>query len=142
MQRRRDQFHELLLHGETLVLSAPLRPLRAVAEVESASTFRELTMFRNGSSKKFHETDHVTRCNACGNLFRNAVHTSFTLFRIRNTYNGYKKSLIRGFWSYCSTKFLLNHHVSAKFYRLSVVFPHKTAIPVMVIPECGQSNAT
>ena len=36
----RDQFHEVVLHGETLVLS-PLRPLRAVAEVESGSTFRE-----------------------------------------------------------------------------------------------------
>ena len=24
---------------------------------------------RNGSSKKFHETDHITRCNACWNLF-------------------------------------------------------------------------
>ena len=36
----RDQFNEVVLHGETLVFS-PLRPLRAVAEVESGSTFRE-----------------------------------------------------------------------------------------------------
>ena len=36
----RDQFHEVVLHGETLVFS-PLRPLRAVVEVESGSTFRE-----------------------------------------------------------------------------------------------------
>ena len=37
---KRDQFHELVLHGEALVFSS-LRPLRAVAEVESGSTFRE-----------------------------------------------------------------------------------------------------
>ena len=36
----RDQFHEVVLHGETLVFS-PLRPLRAVAEVESVFNFRE-----------------------------------------------------------------------------------------------------
>ena len=35
-----DQFHEVVLHSETLVFS-PLRPLRALAEVESHSTFRE-----------------------------------------------------------------------------------------------------
>ena len=34
---------------------------------------------RNGSSKKFHETDHVTRCNACWNLFRSAVAHKFQL---------------------------------------------------------------
>ena len=36
----RDQYHEVVLDGETLVFS-PLRPLRAVAEVKSGSTFRE-----------------------------------------------------------------------------------------------------
>ena len=36
----RDQFHEVVLHGETPVFS-PLQPLRDVAEVESGSTFRE-----------------------------------------------------------------------------------------------------
>ena len=36
----RDQFHEVVLHGETLVFSSP-RPLRAVTDVESGSTFRE-----------------------------------------------------------------------------------------------------
>ena len=34
---------------------------------------------RNGNSQKFHETDHVTRCNACGNLFRSAVAHKFQL---------------------------------------------------------------
>ena len=58
----RDQFHEVVLHGETLVFS-PLRPLRAVAEVESGSTFRETCLATE--VRKFQETDHVTRCNAC-----------------------------------------------------------------------------
>jgi len=30
-----------------------------VAEIEGASTFREICL------EKFHETEHVTRCNAC-----------------------------------------------------------------------------
>ena len=34
---------------------------------------------RNGSSKKFHETDHVTWRNACWNLFRSAVAHKFQL---------------------------------------------------------------
>ena len=34
---------------------------------------------RNGSSKKFHETDHVTRCHVCWNLFRSAVAHKFQL---------------------------------------------------------------
>ena len=33
----------------------------------------------NGSSKKFHETDHITRCNACWNLFRSAIARQFHL---------------------------------------------------------------
>ena len=32
---------------------------------------------RNESLKKFQETDHVTRCNACWNLFRSAVAHKF-----------------------------------------------------------------
>ena len=34
---------------------------------------------RNGSSKKFHETDHITRCNACWNLFHSAAAHKFHL---------------------------------------------------------------
>ena len=34
---------------------------------------------RNESSKKFHETDHVTWCNACWNLFRIVVAHKFQL---------------------------------------------------------------
>ena len=34
---------------------------------------------RNGSPKTFRETDHVTRCNACWNLFRSAVAHKFQL---------------------------------------------------------------
>ena len=33
----------------------------------------------NGSSKKFHEIDHVTRCIACWNLFRSAAAHKFQL---------------------------------------------------------------
>ena len=33
----------------------------------------------NGSSKKFHETDHITRCNTCWNLFRSAIARQFHL---------------------------------------------------------------
>ena len=55
-------------------------------------------------------------------------------------------SLVRGFWSYWSTKSLLNYRVSAKVGRN--VFPNLlkkrnlTAIPLSLIPEYGQSNAT
>ena len=34
---------------------------------------------RNGSSKTFHETDHITRCNACWNLFHSAAAHKFHL---------------------------------------------------------------
>ena len=58
---------------------------------------------------------------------------------IRNTYNDDKKSHIRGFWSYWSTKWLLNYQVSAKFCRN--VFPNLlkkrnlTAIPLILNSE-------
>ena len=58
---------------------------------------------------------------------------------IRNTYNDNKKSHIRGFWSYWSTKWLLNYQVSAKFCRN--VFPNLlkkrnlTAIPLILNSE-------
>ena len=48
---KRNQFHEVVLHVETLVFS-PLRPFRAVAEVESGSTFRE-TCLATGVRKLF-----------------------------------------------------------------------------------------
>ena len=56
-----DQFHEVVL----LLFLSPLRLLRNLS--------------RNGSSKKFHETNHVTRCNASWNLFRIAVAHKFQL---------------------------------------------------------------
>ena len=40
-----------------------------------------------------------------------------TLFRNRNTYNDEKKSLARDFWSYWTTKWLLNYLASAKVGR-------------------------
>ena len=42
------------------------------------------------------------------------------LFRNRNTYNDDKKSLIRGFRSYWSTRPLLNSHVSAIVCRIGL----------------------
>ena len=43
-----------------------------------------------------------------------------TLFRNRNTYNDGKKSLIKGFRSYWSTRRLLNSHVSATVCRIGL----------------------
>ena len=66
-----------------------------------------------------------------------------TIFWNRNTYNDYKKSLTRGFWSYWSTKLLLNYHVSANVCRN--VFPNLPkkrnlmAIPPILILEYSQS---
>ena len=48
-----------------------------------------------------------------------------TQFRNRNTYNDSKKSLIRVFWSYWSTKSLLNYHVSVKACRNVFKFTYK-----------------
>ena len=60
-----NKFHKVVLHGETLVFVTTVI-VATVAEVES-------------EFKKFHETDHVTRCNACLNMFRNAVAHKFQL---------------------------------------------------------------
>ena len=57
-----------------------------------------------------------------------------------------KGGFIRGSWSCWSTKWFLNYRVSAKFYRN--VFPNLikkrnlAAIPLSLMPEYGQSNAT
>ena len=51
---------------------------------------------RNGSSKKFHETDHVTRYNACWNLFRSGV--VWHKFQLKvSTCNGCLRMSIVGF---------------------------------------------
>lgn len=53
---------------------------------------------RNGSSKKFHETDYVTRCNACWKLIRSAVAHKFQL--TVSTYNGGFRSISHIFSSF------------------------------------------
>ena len=69
-----------------------------------------------------------------------------TLFQKRDTCEDGKKSLIRGFWNYWNTKWLLNYRALAKVCRND--FPNLlkkgnlTAIPFILIPEYGQSNAT
>ena len=71
----RDQFHEVVLNGETLVFSPTAT---VVSRCRSIKRFYfSWNLSRNGSSKTFHETDHVTRCNACWNLFRSAVAHKF-----------------------------------------------------------------
>ena len=51
VQRSFETRHKVVLHGETFVFS-PLRPLRAVAQVESGSTVRE-TCFATEVRKSF-----------------------------------------------------------------------------------------
>ena len=73
----RDQFYEKVLYGKTLVFS-PLRPLRAVAEVESRSTFRETclaTEVRKSITKPT-MLHGATRAETC---FAAPLHTSFSL---------------------------------------------------------------
>ena len=76
-QDRRRQVHEVVLHGETLVVFT-------TATVASRCRSRKRFYFswnlsRNGSSKKFHETGHVTLCNTCWNLFRSTIAQEFQL---------------------------------------------------------------
>ena len=73
----RDQFHELVLHGETLVFS-PLRPLRAVAEVESGSTFHE-TCPATEVRKSFTKPTMSHGATPAETLFRSAVAHKFQL---------------------------------------------------------------
>ena len=72
----RDQFHEEVLHGETLVFS-PLRPLRAVAEVESGSTFRETCLATEGR-KSFTKPTMLHGAMPAETCFAAPLHTSFS----------------------------------------------------------------
>ena len=58
VQRHREQVSKVVLHGETLVSVTTA----IVAEEESGSTFGEICLATE--VQKFHEIDHVTRCNA------------------------------------------------------------------------------
>ena len=56
-----NKFHKVVLHGEILVF-VTTAIVATVAEVESGSTFGEICLATE--VQKFHEIDHVTRCNA------------------------------------------------------------------------------
>ena len=73
-----DQFHEVVLHGETLVLS-PLRPLRAVAEIEtkSGSTFHE-TCLATEVRKSFTKPTMLHGATPAETCFAAPLHTSFS----------------------------------------------------------------
>ena len=72
----RDQFHEVVLHGETLVFS-PLRPLRAIAEVESGSTFHE-TCLTTEVRKSFTKPTMLHGATPAETCFTAPLHTSFS----------------------------------------------------------------
>ena len=63
----------MVLHDETLVF-VTTAIVATVAEVESGSTFGETCR-----ATEAHETNYVTRCKACWNMFRNAVAHKFQL---------------------------------------------------------------
>ena len=74
--RERDQFHEMVLHGETLVFSQ-LLPLRAVAEVESGSTFRE-TCLATEVRKSFTKPSKLHAATPAETCLAALLHTSFS----------------------------------------------------------------
>ena len=87
-----------------------------------------------------------TRILASAVLHWNLGCVRLILFWNRNTYNDVKKSVIRRFWNYWSTKWLLNYHVSTKvcrnFFSNLLKKRNLTAILLILIPEYGQWNAT
>ena len=73
----RDQFHKVVLHGETFLFS-PLQPLQAVAEVESGSTFRE-TCLATKVRKSFTKPTMLHGATPAETCFAAPWHTSFSL---------------------------------------------------------------
>ena len=87
----RDQFHEVLLHGETFLFS-PLQPLQAVAEVESGSTFRE-TCLATEVRKSFTKPTMLHGASPAETYFAAPLHTSFSSKFQRVTAGFFKQSL-------------------------------------------------
>ena len=73
----RNKFHEVVLHRETLVFS-PLRPLRAVAELESGSTFRE-TCLATEVQESIMKPTMLHGSRPAETCFAASLHTSFSL---------------------------------------------------------------
>ena len=71
-----NKFHKVVLHGETLVFS-PLRPLRAVAEVESGSTFHETCLARE-VRKRFMKPTMLYGAAPAETCFAALLHASFS----------------------------------------------------------------
>ena len=72
----RDQFHEVVLHVETLVFS-PLPLLRTVAKVESGSTFLE-TCIATEIRKSFMKPTLLHGGTPAETCFIAPLHTSFS----------------------------------------------------------------
>ena len=71
-----DQFYEVVLHGETLVLST-LRLLQAVAEVENVSTLCE-TCLATEVRKSFTKHTILHCATPAETCFAAPLHTSFS----------------------------------------------------------------
>ena len=67
-----------------------LSPLRSLQKLKAVLLLVKLVSQQK--FKKFHETDHVTRCNACWNMFRNAFSHKFQL-KVSTCNSGLKLSL-------------------------------------------------
>ena len=70
------KFQEVVLHGENYCFS-PRRPLRAVAEVESGSTFRE-TCLATEVRKSFTKPTMLHGATPAETCFAAPLHTSFS----------------------------------------------------------------
>ena len=75
-RRKRDQFHEVVVHDETPGFS-PLRPLQAIAEVESGSTFRK-TCLAMEVQKSFTKPTMLHGAKPAETGFAAPLHTSFS----------------------------------------------------------------
>ena len=90
--------------------------------------FNRRHSFKRGESK-------LTKCNL---LLQLRVHSFDPIPEYRNTYNDDKKSLLRGFRIYWSTKWLLNYHVSErsqKWLSKSLQKRNLTTLSLILIPE-------
>ena len=72
---------------------SPLRSLRPLQKQKAVLLLVKLVSQQK--FKKFHETDHVTRCNACWNMFRNAFAHKFQL-KVSTCNSGLKLFLVLG----------------------------------------------
>ena len=72
-----NKFDKVVLHGETLVF-VTTAIVATVAEVESGSTFGELNLSRNRSSKSFTKPTMLHGATLAETCFATPLHTSFS----------------------------------------------------------------